>query len=38
MPAFSSVLSDAQIDAIYAYVKGRADKKIPPGRPVRAGK
>jgi mono/diheme cytochrome c family protein len=38
MPAFASVLTDAQIDAIYAYVKGRADGKIPAGRPVRAGK
>jgi mono/diheme cytochrome c family protein len=38
MPAFASVLTDAQIDAIYAYVKGRADGKIPPGRPVRVGK
>jgi mono/diheme cytochrome c family protein len=37
MPAFASVLTDAQIDAMYAYVKGRADGKIPPGRPVRAG-
>jgi mono/diheme cytochrome c family protein len=33
MPAFAAVLTDPQIDAIYAYVKGRAEGKIPPGRP-----
>jgi mono/diheme cytochrome c family protein len=33
MPAFGETLSPEQIDAIYAYVKGRADKQIPPGRP-----
>jgi mono/diheme cytochrome c family protein len=33
MPAFKSILSPSQISAIYAYVKGRADKRIPPGRP-----
>jgi mono/diheme cytochrome c family protein len=33
MPAFKSVLSPAQIQANYAYVKGRAEKRIPPGRP-----
>jgi mono/diheme cytochrome c family protein len=33
MPAFGETLTPEQIDAIYAYVKGRADKKIPPGRP-----
>ncbi len=38
MPAFGSVLSDAQMNATFAYVKGRADKKIPAGRPERAGK
>jgi hypothetical protein len=30
-------VSDEQTDAIYAYVKGRADGKIPAGRPQRAG-
>jgi mono/diheme cytochrome c family protein len=35
MPALASVLTDAQIDAIYAYVKGRAEGRIPPGRPQR---
>jgi mono/diheme cytochrome c family protein len=34
MPAFKGVLSADQISAIYAYVKGRANKRIPPGRPA----
>ena len=34
MPPFKSVLTLEQIKAIYAYVKGRADKRIPPGRPA----
>lgn len=33
MPALGSVLTDAQIDAVYAYVKGRAEGRIGPGRP-----
>jgi mono/diheme cytochrome c family protein len=33
MPAFKSILSPSQTQAVYAYVKGRADKRIPPGRP-----
>jgi mono/diheme cytochrome c family protein len=33
MPAFKNLMSPAQIQAVYAYVKGRADKRIPPGRP-----
>jgi mono/diheme cytochrome c family protein len=33
MPGFAKQLTDEQISAIYAYVKGRADKKIPAGRP-----
>jgi mono/diheme cytochrome c family protein len=33
MPGLEKTLTPEQIDAIYAYVKGRADKKIPPGRP-----
>ena len=37
MPGFAKVLDDAQVDAIFAYVKGRADGKIPAGRPQRAG-
>jgi mono/diheme cytochrome c family protein len=37
MPGFAKVIDDAQTQAIYAYVKGRADGKIPAGRPQRAG-
>lgn len=33
MPSFKSTLTPEQIAAIYAYVKGRADKRIAPGRP-----
>ena len=35
MPAFKGVLSPEQIKAIYTYIKGRAEKRIPPGRPAR---
>jgi mono/diheme cytochrome c family protein len=35
MPAFKGVLTPEQIRAIYAYVKGRAEGRIPPGRPDR---
>jgi mono/diheme cytochrome c family protein len=35
MPAFAGVLTKEQSDAIYAYVKGRADGKIAAGRPAR---
>jgi mono/diheme cytochrome c family protein len=38
MPSFASTLSEAYTNAIYVYVKGRADGKIPAGRPARAGK
>ena len=34
MPGFAKLLSDEQVDAIYAYVKGRADGKISAGRPA----
>ena len=34
MPAFRGVLTAQQIQATYAYVKGRAEKRIPPGRPA----
>lgn len=35
MPAWCTLgLSTAQIDTIYAYVKGRSDAKIHPGRPA----
>jgi mono/diheme cytochrome c family protein len=35
MPAFKAILTADQIKAMHAYVKGRADKRIPPGRPAR---
>jgi mono/diheme cytochrome c family protein len=35
MPAFKSIMSAEQIRAVYAYVDGRAEKRIPPGRPAR---
>ncbi len=34
MPAFTALLTPDQIRSIYAYVDGRAEKKIPPGRPA----
>jgi mono/diheme cytochrome c family protein len=34
MPAFKTTLTPEQIRAIYAYVDGRAEKRIPPGRPA----
>jgi len=37
MPAFKGVLTEEQIGEIYAYVQGRAGKRIPPGRPARPG-
>ncbi len=35
MPAFKGVMSAEQIRAVYAYVDGRAEKRLPPGRPAR---
>ena len=35
MPGFKNLLTPQQIDAMYAYVKGRAEGRIPPGRPER---
>lgn len=35
MPAFETQLTPGQINAIYAYAKGRAEGRIPPGRPDR---
>ena len=35
MPAFKDIMSAEQIRAVYAYVDGRAEKRIPPGRPDR---
>jgi mono/diheme cytochrome c family protein len=34
MPSFKDVLTPEQIQAIHAYVKGRAEKRISPGRPA----
>ncbi len=34
MPAFKSIMTPDQIKATYAYVKGRAEKRIPAGRPA----
>ena len=33
MPAFKGALEPAQVEAIYQYLRGRAEKRIPPGRP-----
>ena len=33
MPALKGTVEPAQVDAMYAYLKGRAEKRIPPGRP-----
>ncbi len=33
MPAFAKIMTPEQIDAVYAYLKGRAEKRIPAGRP-----
>jgi mono/diheme cytochrome c family protein len=33
MPGFKESLEPSQVDAIYRYLKGRAEKQIPPGRP-----
>lgn len=35
MPPFKEVLTPHQIEAVYAYLKGRAGKRIPPGRPAK---
>ena len=35
MPALESLMTPEQINATYAYVKGRAEGRIPPGRPDR---
>jgi polar amino acid transport system substrate-binding protein len=37
MPAFKGSLEPSQIEAIYQYLKGRAEKRIPPGRPKEPG-
>ncbi len=33
MPPFKATVTPEQIDGIYAYLKGRAEKRIPAGRP-----
>ena len=33
MPAFADVMTPEQVEAVYAYLKGRAEKRIPAGRP-----
>lgn len=35
MPAFADLMTPEQIEAVYAYLKGRVEKRIPPGRPKR---
>lgn len=37
MPNWSGIIPDDQLEAIYQYVKGRADGKISPGRPALKG-
>src|SRR5262245_18814580 len=37
MQAFEKLLDDKQIAQIYAYVRARADKVLPPGRPDELG-
>ena len=37
MPAFKGSLERSQVEAIYHYLKGRAEKRIPPGRPKASG-
>ncbi len=34
MPGFKAILTADQTKAIHAYLKGRAEKRIPPGRPA----
>ncbi len=33
MPGFGETMEPGQVEAVYAYLKGRAEKRIPPGRP-----
>ncbi len=37
MPAFKETVEPPQVDAMYAYLKGRAEKRIPAGRPKQPG-
>jgi mono/diheme cytochrome c family protein len=38
MPAFEGQVTPEQVEAMYAYLKGRAERKIPAGRPKEAAK
>jgi mono/diheme cytochrome c family protein len=33
MPGFAKTMTPEQVEAVYAYLKGRAEKRIPAGRP-----
>jgi mono/diheme cytochrome c family protein len=33
MPAFAKTMTPEQVEAVYAYLKGRAEKRIPTGQP-----
>jgi mono/diheme cytochrome c family protein len=35
MPGFKGSVEPAHVEAMYRYLKGRAEKRIPPGRPER---
>jgi mono/diheme cytochrome c family protein len=35
MPGFKGSIEPAKVDAMYQYLKGRAERRIPPGRPER---
>jgi mono/diheme cytochrome c family protein len=35
MPAFKGTVEPTKVEAMYSYLKGRAEKRIPPGRPKR---
>ena len=35
MPAWKTVLSDEQVEQLYAYVKARSEKRLAAGRPHR---
>jgi mono/diheme cytochrome c family protein len=37
MPAFKGSVEPSQVEAMYHYLKGRAEKRIPPGRPKQPG-
>ena len=37
MPGFKDTVEPRHVEAMHAYLKGRAEKRIPPGRPKRPG-